>query len=252
MIAVPLVLSLSYFLGVSHESLVLVVFNWLYNDLGGGDENWILRNLLIALGYSLYSSAALRIMAGPSHSLTTKGFEWVCAIGLIMFATQHVCDIKDAEGDRLRGRKTAAVELGQEGVRWSVAVGFIICSVVCPWFFELGIASYAAVLGMGGLLAVRVVCWRGLREDKVTWKLWALWTCFLFTLPLVASPGVVARSLMDMKTFWCAGDECSVALNLAAASGVALVVEGRRLFTQAVVGAQNGTVPEIVIEGVIG
>lgn len=177
----------------------------------------------------------------------------------VMFVTQHICDIKDAEGDRLRGRKSAPVVLGDECVRWSVSIPVVLCSVFCPWFFGLGMVSYGITLGMGGVVAIRTVVCRELKDDKMTWKLWALWTCGLFALPLVRNPEVLMRAgvemmglLWEVKCVLCAGDECAVALNLAAVSGIALVVEGRRVFAQAVAGAENGTVPEIVIEGIVG
>jgi 4-hydroxybenzoate polyprenyltransferase len=188
LVLLPLVLALGWLLGVWEECLLLTAATWMYNDLGGSDENWMLRNLLIAAGYGLYSSAALRVMVGSGHGLTATGTQWVLLVTLVMFTTQHICDIKDAEGDRVRGRRSAPIVLGDEVVRWSVAIPIMVSSVGCPLFFGLGVASYIFTLAMGGLVAYRTLACRDVKSDKLTWKLWALWTCSLFALPLVKNP----------------------------------------------------------------
>lgn len=188
LVLLPLVLGLGWLMGVWEESLLLAAATWLYNDLGGSDENWILRNFLIAVGYGLYSSAALRVMVGPGQEVTVAGINWVLLITLVMFTTQHICDIKDAEGDRLRGRHSAPIVLGDEFVRWSVAVPVMVSSIACPLFFGLGLLACFVTLAMGSLVASRTLAYRDLKADKLTWKLWALWTCSLFALPLVKNP----------------------------------------------------------------
>ena len=242
---------------VQEETQLLIGFTWMYNDLGGSDEHWVLRNALIALGYGLFSSAALRIMAGPSHKLTPTGFHWICLITVVMFVTQHICDIKDAKGDKLRGRKSAPIVLGDECVRWSVAVPILFCSVWCAWFLELGLRSHMSILAMGGLVAFRILVYRDLKSDKLTWKLWALWTCGLFALPLLNNPEVFVRAWSEAKIFiWevrcmlCTGNECSTALNLAAVSGVASLIEGKRVIGRLIGKPVNGTIEagEVFIE----
>lgn len=224
---------------VWEETLLLMAFTWMYNDLGGSDENWILRNALIAVGYGLYSSAALRIMTGPLHTVTLRGNYWICIITVMMFVTQHICDIKDAEGDKLRGRKSAPIVLGDEHVRWSVAIPILLCSLLCPWFFDTDVVSYSATFGMGALVAYRTLMYRDLKSDKVTWKLWALWTCGIFALPLVDNPAVFARvwleartSLCEMKDLLCSGDDCYLTLDLNAVLCVTTVVGSEALPAQ--------------------
>ncbi|KAF2265763.1 hypothetical protein CC78DRAFT_552773 [Lojkania enalia] len=191
---IPFVLALGWYFSCWQETLLLNTAIWMYNDLGGCDEDWVLRNLLIAVGYGLYSSAALRVLAGPDYAISEKGFQWVVLVTLVMFVTQHICDIKDVEGDRLRGRKSAPIMLGDKLVRWSVAVPIILCSVACPMFFGVGVLGYALTLPMGMLVAGRTMAFRDLRADKLTWKLWALWTCGLFVLPLVKQPAVLEQA----------------------------------------------------------
>lgn len=239
---VPLVLALSWALGCWEETLLLYCFTWMYNDLGGCDENCVLRNLLIAIGYGLYSSAALRVMTGSEYAVNGMGFAWVGVITFVMFVTQHICDIKDMEGDKARGRHSIPIVLGDEKARWSVAVPIVVCSVLCPLFFRLSALSYISTLSVGLVVASRTLLYRDLKSDKLTWKLWAFWTVWLFALPLVKDPGCFIALYETARNVVCPGEDCAGSLNLVAVSGVALVVEGRRLYGQCVV---NGTVPQV-------
>ncbi|ORY16760.1 UbiA prenyltransferase family-domain-containing protein [Clohesyomyces aquaticus] len=252
--AVPLVLLLNWTLGAWQETLLLFTSTWMYNDLQGCDEDWILRNLLIAVGYGLYSCAALRIMTGSEHSITATGLQWLVIITLVMFITQHICDIKDQEGDRSRGRRSAPIVLGDELVRWSVAVPILVSSIISPMFFGLRLWSgmTLSTLIIGSTVAARTMVYRDLKSDKLTWKLWAFWTCWLFALPLAKDPRVVAEIWYHLSGMVCPNGDCYTGLNVAAVSGVALVIEGRRLyghFGAWLVG--NVTVPKIVVEGVM-
>ncbi|KAL5418033.1 hypothetical protein PMIN03_001269 [Paraphaeosphaeria minitans] len=247
----PAVMLLSWAMGVWEECLLQLAFTWLYNDLGGCDEHWLLRNGLIALGYGLYSSAALRVMAGPEHTVTPHGLHWIGVVTAAMFATQHICDIKDAAGDALRGRQSAPIVLGDNVVRWSVAVPILLSSTFCAWFFASGVPAYVATLGMGALVAFRTLAYRDLKSDNKSWKLWALWTVGLFLLPLVENPDVFGRAWVDLRTaLWCVlcEDERCEMLDLAAVSGVAMVVEWRRMYAQGVRAVGNESILGIVAE----
>lgn len=251
---IPLVLLLSFAYGCWQETLLLFTAIWMYNDLKGCDEDWILRNFFIAVGYGLYSSAALRVMAGPEHTVNEKGIQWVGLVTLVMFVTQHICDIKDAEGDRVRGRKSAPIVLGDEFVRWSVAIPVLACSVACPVFFSLGAWSHVSTLSMGAIIAQRILAYRDLASDKHTWKLWALWTCCLFALPLAKEPFAFFRLWDGVKSLFCPGGDCSGSLNLVAVSSVALAIEGKRLYENisgTCLSSGNATVPKIMVEGVM-
>ena len=205
---------------------------WMYNDLQGCDEGVLLRNTLIAGGYGMYSYIGLDILIGSAHSLNPKGYAWLAAVTLVMLATQHICDIKDAPGDALRGRRSAPIVLGDALCRWSVALPIFLCSIACPAFFALGPLSYIFTIAFGAVVAGRTLLMRGLSADKLTWKLWALWTCSLFVLPLVARVG--DAKVVDVRVLWevlvhyaCAGQQdCAEKLNVLAAAGVALAVKG--------------------------
>lgn len=86
----------------------------------------------------------------------------------------------------------------------------------------------------------------------MTWKLWVLWTCTLFALPLVKNPEVLIQTWNATKAVICVDGECAVMLNLGAVSGVAFVVEGRRVVARLWKGdAKLVSIPEIVVDGVV-
>lgn len=256
---VPVVLGLSWWTGVWHETLMLLAMQWMYNDLRGCDESLLLRNGLIAVGYGLYSAIALRILVGRTNNLTLAGYQWLAIVTLVMLTTQHICDIKDARGDALRGRRSAPIVLGDALCRWSVALPVLLCSALCPAFFRLGAVSYVFTLSFGLLVAGRTLLLRDLRSDKLTWKLWALWTCSLFVLPLFASSQGVAMGI-DVSMLWeaamlyaCPGHDCAEKLNVAAVSGIAVVMKGGSVLGRVGVAVERNmtAVPSINVEDVV-
>jgi 4-hydroxybenzoate polyprenyltransferase len=157
LVVVPAVVAVGWLSGVLEEVLLVCMLAWMYNDLGGSEYHWALKNLLVSVGYGVFFSLALRITTGVNHTITTKGYHWIVIITLVMFATQHIADVKDVEGDRLRGRRTAPVALGEEVCRWSIAVGVVLSSGLCPALFHLGMASHCIMICLGSLVAGRTV-----------------------------------------------------------------------------------------------
>lgn len=241
---------LGYMTGLWEETLLLFAAQWMYNDLGGCDAHYVVRNFLIAVGYGLYSSIALRSMLEPGYDLTPKGMHWLGLITFVMFTTQHICDIKDVEGDRLRGRRSAPVVLGEANCRWSVALPVLVCSAGCVKSIGLGWKSYAMTMGVGGIVAVRTIAYRNVKADRLTWKIWAAWTCVLFVLPLVENFEAVGRAWNNVVGIMCFPLGCEDSLNIAAVSAMALAIEGRRIIVRGF-GEGNGTISVVQVDGVL-
>jgi 4-hydroxybenzoate polyprenyltransferase len=255
LILVPVVSALSWLAGVGTHTPILLALQWMYNDLQGCDEGVLLRNSLIAGGYGMYSYIGLDILIGSEHSLNSKGYAWLAVVTLIMLATQHICDIKDAPGDALRGRRSAPIVLGDALCRWSVALPIMLCSIACPAFFALGPLSYTFTVAFGAVVAGRTLFLRDLAADKATWKLWAVWTCSLFVLPLVARVGDAA--VVDARVVWevlvnyaCAGQDCAEKLNVLAAAVVAMAVKGSTANRFAWMGAGKRSMAEVVVPSI--
>ena len=67
---------------------------YMYNDLGGADENFVVRNLINAAGFVCYSAGATRVAGGHGqHSLNQKAYRWLAIIGGIIFSTLQMQDM---------------------------------------------------------------------------------------------------------------------------------------------------------------
>jgi 4-hydroxybenzoate polyprenyltransferase len=228
-IILPVVLALSFYLGPWQETLLLFSLNWMYNDLKGCDENFVSRNLLISIAYGLYNSAALRIACGAGSSITTLGLYWIILVSCVIFTTSHIGDLKDQAGDKTRGRRSAPLVLGDGVARWAIAVAVIVWSIACPFFLGVSYWGYLIPVTVGCLVAIRTLLLRRSDDDTMTWKLWAMWTIVLFSLPLVKEHAVLRDSLDYMVDRLYVRSDCSESLNLVGVSSVVILIQSRRL-----------------------
>lgn len=74
LIVVPMVFLSSIYLGATVQVLLLLALTWMYNDLGGADDNFIVRNIISALGMICYSSGATTVACGSECELTPVGY----------------------------------------------------------------------------------------------------------------------------------------------------------------------------------
>lgn len=191
--SLPVVLAINWALGAWEETALLFVLTWMYNDLKGGDEDFVIRNLIIGLAFGLYNGGALKIACGPDQSITTPGYCWVVLISCVIFTTMHVQDMKDQAGDKTRGRRSAPLVLGDAPARWTIAIPIVIWSVVCPLFLSVGPVGYLVTCVLGFLIVARIFVWRSTDADRKTWQLWTAWTALLYLLPVIQSPLAFTR-----------------------------------------------------------
>lgn len=180
----PIVFFATLWLGGVIETVALMVLTWMYNDLGAADEVYIVRNIVNGLGFMAYSAGSTVVAAGD-HTLTPKGYIWLCIVGLIIFSTLSMQDLPDVEGDAVRGRMTAPLVHGDAVARYTIALPIFFWSVYCPYFFEANLLGYSSSIAVGGYLSFRILYNRGVAGDKVSWKLWCVWTMVLYALPVM-------------------------------------------------------------------
>ena len=180
------VILVSLYLRAAEETLLLMSLNWMYNDLGGSDESYVVRSLMNSAAFACYGSGALRV-ASQGFVWNSMMYRWTAMIFAIVFTTMQVQDLKDQEGDKLRGRITMPLVLGDKVARWSIAAPVMLWSFACPAFWSLDARGYIAPLVFGITVAVRVMLLRSKEADSLTWKIWAFWLMSLYCLPLVNS-----------------------------------------------------------------
>ncbi|CAG9982814.1 unnamed protein product [Clonostachys byssicola] len=189
---IPLVVALNHFaFGVGVESLIIMALTWMYNDLRGGDEGYIVRNAIIAAAFGIYNTGSVKVALGTAAvrdsglfgGLSSECVIWAGMVSAIIFTTMHVQDLQDVEGDRARGRRSAPIVMGDRPARWSVAVPMLVWPVASACFWRTGLAVGAPQAALGTLVAVRCLRCSGLQADKLTWRLWCLWTAMVYMLP---------------------------------------------------------------------
>lgn len=192
----PVGICLSACIGGLQETVTMIILTWMYNDLGGADENYVVRNLINAGGFVCHGSGSTIIAMGyGQYELKQSGYIWLAMIGLIVFSTLQVQDIPDIEGDSARGRRTFPIVHGTMTARISVATGVLAWSIICPAFWHLDLLGYLILLVPGALIAYRATKYRTVPADEGTYKLWCVWLILIYMLPLYKNPKVLTEGL---------------------------------------------------------
>lgn len=144
----------------------------MYSDLKDGDEDFIVRNLIIAATFDVYCEGALRIACGPGHHISTTGFVWTAIVSAVYFTTMHVQDMKDQAGDRAKERCSAPIILGDSLARWNIAIPVLFCSLFCQLYLDIRIPGCFLPVGIGSIIAVRQLRFREPEDDHTTWVIW--------------------------------------------------------------------------------
>ncbi|KAI5859440.1 UbiA prenyltransferase family [Durotheca rogersii] len=173
-----------FFLGAGAETALIQILTWLYNDLKGGDENWILRNATIAVAFGFFNLGSLRIAHGSfaHYTLTDTGTIWIAMVSGVISSTIHVQDLKDREGDEVKGRSTAPIVLGDRVSRCTIAISVWTWSLICTQFWALGVRGLGSTI-LGLIVATHCLVSSGKAADRLTGELWALWIVTLYIMP---------------------------------------------------------------------
>ncbi|KAI1188031.1 UbiA prenyltransferase family-domain-containing protein [Nemania serpens] len=185
-----LAISTSLRLGGLRQSLSLIVLGYGYNDLGLADWHWVSRNAINALGFCSFASGALDVMLGRSHSgLRFNVSGWLSIIAGVVFSTVQTQDMADQAGDRLRGRVSLPLAVGDARARWLTSVPMVAWSLICPRFWRISDGPDIVIGLLGMAVSCRLLLYRDVRTDKRTFRLWNMWMAGLYALPLWAAAG---------------------------------------------------------------
>ena len=90
----PVAIPITFYTGGMQELIVMNTLSYMYNDLEGADENFVVRNLINAAGFICYSAGATRVACGhEQYSLNEKAYEWLAIVGGIVFSTLQMQDM---------------------------------------------------------------------------------------------------------------------------------------------------------------
>ena len=91
---IPIAIPITFYTGGMQELIAMNTLSYMYNDLGGADENFVVRNLINAAGFICYSAGATRVACGhEQYSLNEKAYEWLAIVGGIVFSTLQMQDM---------------------------------------------------------------------------------------------------------------------------------------------------------------
>ena len=159
--AVPTVFFITLYTGAMEESVALMILTWMYNDLSGAEENFLVRNANNALGYVFYGAGSTRLACGyPTYTLNGSAYRWIALIWAVVTSTMQVQDLQDQEGDRARDRRTMPLVIGDSNTRWVLAILIIVWSAICPTYWRSQSLGYAIPLFVGTAIAFRTVLYR--------------------------------------------------------------------------------------------
>ncbi len=181
----PVAIVISIHVGGLRQCLLLIALGCWYNDLGGADRSPLIRNFINACGFLCYASGAMEVVYGHSLPLEGKSLlsQWFSIIGGAVVTSVHSQDMEDKEGDRVRGRKTVPLVIGDWPSRLTLALAVTAWSCLGLHYWRLESIACMPTLVLGTLVALRTLMLRGVGDDKRTFRLWNLWLTTLYLLP---------------------------------------------------------------------
>ncbi|PVH92929.1 hypothetical protein DM02DRAFT_646688 [Periconia macrospinosa] len=191
LLIVPLVLVTGITLQCVPETSSVIVLTWMYNDLGGADDDYVVKNLLNAFGISCYSSASTLIACGwDRQNISTDTYCWLGMSWGVIFTTVQIQDLADMAGDAVRGRRSLPLVYGEKVARLSIILSAMGWSIICVTFWNVRTLGTIFCMMIAALFSLATYFRRGAPQDKTNFKLWGLWIISLYLLPILKRIGV--------------------------------------------------------------
>ncbi|KAI8948547.1 hypothetical protein F4801DRAFT_556528 [Xylaria longipes] len=182
----PVILLISYKWGGMIPCL-LEAFSCLWYNEWGGAADPFLKNLLNGVGYACFLAGPLEVLTGKSiFSGEGKAAIWLGILAACITTTVHTQDFRDVRGDRISGRRTVPLSIGDTAARLVVAVGVCGWTVAASWYWEAVWVQVLFAAGAGGIMVLNLFWDRTTEGDSLTWKLWPAWILGLLLLPVIA------------------------------------------------------------------
>ncbi|KAH8788375.1 hypothetical protein F5883DRAFT_400579 [Diaporthe sp. PMI_573] len=189
-VATCMLLTASLLLGGFPEALCFMVETWVYDYVGA--SSWWGKNIINALFYTTGQLGTTRVAAMKSTTMSHVGYEWCALLGLNTLLTVQIQDFRDQEGDKIRGRRTVPLVVGDGLSRVVTAVIILFFSIALPVYWEARVLEIMWPLLTGGLVAVRLLLYRTAKADRMTFHLYTLgWLPALYAIPFVVNTGLL-------------------------------------------------------------
>lgn len=177
-------------LGGLPEAL-LFMFESYIHDHRSGSYYWWTKNIINTMFYSTGHLGATRVAAESlaDTTLSRTGYEWIFGLALCTVTTIQLQDMRDQEGDRLRGRSTMPLAFGDVPTRWFTSFSIWFWSIAFPMYWGNGAltAGYILPVIIGAYMGVRVLVQRSVKDDRLSFHLHTLlWLPSLYLIPLLS------------------------------------------------------------------
>lgn len=183
----PLCLALGLWAGGFVPYVVLTLFGLWYNEFGGADTG-VLKNVINGVGLGCSFAGPLEVATGRSvFAGHAEGAVWVAILMATFGTSSHLQDFRDMEGDRLAGRKTIPLVIGDLPARLSVVVGLVFWTEVACRFWALSWAARSLSMTAEFVLLANLFMDRSQPGDSRSWRLWSVWVATLMAMPLMSS-----------------------------------------------------------------
>ena len=144
---------------------------------------WLAKNILPTLGLLAMLGAQWRIVA----PLTPAAWRWMIGMFVLIVVVIHIQDLRDLEGDRVVGRRTLPMVLGDRPTRISLALTFLMMPLADRILMQVGPGSslmawacYAVTTLLCLIITWCILTCRGREADHRTYRYWEYWFTAMF------------------------------------------------------------------------
>ncbi|KAF2011830.1 hypothetical protein BU24DRAFT_353788 [Aaosphaeria arxii CBS 175.79] len=160
--------------------IIQLAASYHYNDLGGAQGHYVIRDGLNAIGMTSWLYGCIEVAGGPDLHFSKSDLTTSVTLFIAITTTIAVQDLRDLDGDSKCGRATMPITLGHKTARSIVAVSVLIWSFGTVFVMNARVFSGLTALGM--LISARLLLLQHRAADKITMEIWYSWFA---ALPLI-------------------------------------------------------------------
>jgi 4-hydroxybenzoate polyprenyltransferase len=167
----------SWAVGANKLFLFQMVVSYMYNDMGGGDSHYAIRDTLNGLGLTTWAFGATSAAKGLDVAFSNADLVAGMVMILAIATTNGIQDFRDLYGDRKCGRGTFPLLVGESRARYILAMAVLTWSFGIVPTLHVPLLSIQTVLGI--IIACRLVLFRKCKSDRLTTEIWYAWSAML-------------------------------------------------------------------------
>jgi len=141
------------------------------------------KNIINGFGYAVLEMGATTVLNGSvprqPNIILALVLSWA-----VICTTVHVQDLADIEGDRLMGRQTVAIYLGQNVTRTSIAIFLFLWSLILPRIWGVNPNVGVLYISLGIFLGIHIFFLRQKTSDERSFRIYNVWLMLVHLLAI--------------------------------------------------------------------